>query len=216
MNWFAACQQIVEKGFVQSMIVFVLSCSLLLGFQSVSSAELLSDTQIIDGLSGVRTRSLKPKPEPSLDERDALSVLTNRGLKYVGDELDATAAAYDITRKYNYPKMSFSIEFEFGSANIDQTSEQQLQLLSKALSTDGLKKNKFVLIGHTDAKGDEAFNVELSILRANAVKLYLTQHSGDTIGHLFAIGLGEAKFKNKTDPFSSENRRVEIINMGTD
>ena len=73
--------------------------------------------------------------------------------------------------------------------------------------------NTFVIAGHTDGKGSDAYNQLLSERRAEAVKRYLVENYNMPPGTLLAVGYGKTMLKNKTNPFASENRRVQIVNM---
>ena len=50
-----------------------------------------------------------------------------------------------------------------------------VQELGKALSDASLKGSTFVVAGHTDAIGGEAYNQDLSERRADTIKKYLTE-----------------------------------------
>ena len=49
--------------------------------------------------------------------------------------------------------------------------------------------------------------------RATAVKRYLTEKFHIPAANLVSAGYGKEGYKNPTDPFAAENRRVEVINM---
>ena len=53
-----------------------------------------------------------------------------------------------------------------------------MQELGKALSDASLKGSTFVVAGHTDAIGGEAYNQDLSERRADTIKKYLTEKYG--------------------------------------
>jgi outer membrane protein OmpA-like peptidoglycan-associated protein len=67
-----------------------------------------------------------------------------------------------------------------------------------------------VIEGHTDARGSDAYNDQLSLKRAYAVKRYLVaMHSIDP-GRLRALGMGEYAPLPGRDPMAPENRRVQF------
>lgn len=67
--------------------------------------------------------------------------------------------------------------------------------------------------GHTDSDGEEDFNMNLSQLRANSVKVYLVTPGGIDEDILVPVGYGESKpiASNDTPEGKRKNRRFEII-----
>jgi outer membrane protein OmpA-like peptidoglycan-associated protein len=103
------------------------------------------------------------------------------------------------------------IQFEFDSAKLKTESKPLLDNLSTALKSDRLKSIQFKVEGHTDAKGTEAYNQNLSLKRANAVVDYMTQQ-GIEADRLKAEGKGFAELLVPEKPLAMENRRVRISN----
>ena len=81
---------------------------------------------------------------------------------------------------------------------------------------DLLAKNKWVkkvrVEGHTDAQGDDAYNLDLSQRRAARVMRYL-EESGISSDRMTSEGFGETKpiATNRTNNGRGKNRRVEFI-----
>jgi len=71
---------------------------------------------------------------------------------------------------------------------------------------------KIEVQGHTDERGDDAYNLDLSERRAAAVMAYLTSHGVDA-KRLQAEGYGETQPKDRrhTEQAWALNRRVEFI-----
>jgi len=69
--------------------------------------------------------------------------------------------------------------------------------------------------GHTDDRGSDDYNMNLSQQRANAVAEYLSQHLPQTQTKIKAVGYGEQRpvSTNDTEAGRQQNRRVEIIVM---
>jgi outer membrane protein OmpA-like peptidoglycan-associated protein len=86
-------------------------------------------------------------------------------------------------------------------------AKQNLSEFATALRNPLLVEKRFLIEGHTDAKGGHRYNLELSKRRAAAVVQFLTEQGVDK-AHLFARGYGETK-PRATDPFNPANRRVE-------
>ena len=118
-----------------------------------------------------------------------------------------------IAEEAKLPKLDFQIHFGFDSAEILSDSFPALESLGKALGGGELGNSSFLINGHSDSKGEEAYNQELSEQRARAVVDYLASHYSIPAAHLKAIGYGESQLKNIDDPESGDNRRVEIVNL---
>jgi len=70
--------------------------------------------------------------------------------------------------------------------------------------------------GHTDSDGDDAYNLDLSQRRAEAVKNHLVRAFDIDAGRLEPEGLGETKpaAENTTPEGKQQNRRVELVKIG--
>ena len=100
------------------------------------------------------------------------------------------------------------INFELDSAELTEEAKQNLAIFAQALRDERLKKASFVVEGHTDARGGDAYNDGLSEARAAAVQAYLVEQ-GVPQERLTALGLGETAPRTD-DPLDPENRRVEL------
>jgi len=113
------------------------------------------------------------------------------------------------------PKIDLEIQFDYNSAEISKNSVTAVQELGKALSDASLKGSTFVVAGHTDAIGGEAFNQDLSERRADTIKKYLTEKYGITGSDLVTVGYGKTRPKDANAPMDPANRRVQVVNMDT-
>jgi outer membrane protein OmpA-like peptidoglycan-associated protein len=113
------------------------------------------------------------------------------------------------------PKIDLNIQFDFNSANITAASMPSVQALGKALADANLKGSTFVVAGHTDAIGGEAYNQDLSERRADTIKRYLTDKFGIAGTDLVTVGYGKTRPKDPDAPMDPINRRVEVVNMDT-
>ena len=111
------------------------------------------------------------------------------------------------------PKIDLEIRFEYNSARISQTSLPAVQELGKALSDPALKGSTFVVAGHTDAAGGEAYNQDLSERRADSIKRYLMNNYHIASSDLVTVGYGKTKLKDPSQPMAEVNRRVQVVNM---
>ncbi|NGM67291.1 OmpA family protein [Sphingobacterium sp. SGR-19] len=100
------------------------------------------------------------------------------------------------------------IQFEFDSSVLKTESYSTLDKLAKELRDNNSSVN---LDGYASAEGTEAYNMNLSNDRANAVKQYLV-NAGVSASSVTATGYGEDNpvASNATEEGRIQNRRVEI------
>ena len=113
------------------------------------------------------------------------------------------------------PNIDLEINFDYNSAEISKASLQAAQELGKALSNPSLRGSTFVVAGHTDGIGGDAFNQDLSERRADTIKNYLMQKFGIDGSDLVTVGYGKTKLKDAQNPADRINRRVQVVNMET-
>lgn len=111
------------------------------------------------------------------------------------------------------PKIDLEINFDYNSADISAKSLPAVQALGRALTNADLKGSTFVVAGHTDAAGGEAYNQDLSERRADSIKRYLVDKYGITGTDLVTVGYGKSKLKDPNQPMAEANRRVQVVNM---
>ena len=99
--------------------------------------------------------------------------------------------------------------FDFDSDQIKPTAAANLQELARSLTK--FPNSDLLIVGHTDSKGDDAYNMNLSQRRANSASAYL-QAQGVPASRIRTSGRGEMepKASNDTEAGMAQNRRVEI------
>jgi outer membrane protein OmpA-like peptidoglycan-associated protein len=105
--------------------------------------------------------------------------------------------------------VDLSINFDFDSARLQAGSKPLLDNLALAMNSERLSQLKFKVEGHTDAKGKNEYNQELSARRAAAVQTYLISQNVSQ-ERLQAEGKGASELLLPEKPLASENRRVRI------
>lgn len=101
------------------------------------------------------------------------------------------------------------VNFDIDSANLRPESKENLLKVAKALENSALSSDSFRIEGFTDALGTPNYNQRLSERRAASVKRFLAENNISS-KRMTAIGFGEKSARNSSDPFSPENRRVEL------
>ena len=104
--------------------------------------------------------------------------------------------------------LALNIHFEFDSAALTEDARHQLEQVAQVMGE--FPTCRFMLEGHTDAYGPDAYNLDLSNRRALAVEEHLATLNVQA-QRLVAVGLGKTRPLRPDAPFAGENRRVEIM-----
>jgi len=146
---------------------------------AIADSKNVSSDQILNALQPkqlTRGMSAGPQADPAVKAREIsfINKLRNRKTRSLslGEREEILAIASD------KPKIDLDIQFDYNSDKITTTSMPSVQALGKALSDANLKGSTFVVAGHTDAIGSEAYNQDLSERRADTIKRYLTEKYG--------------------------------------
>ena len=176
------------------------------------AAEQSSAEQIIQALKPARlTRSLTTSPADAArkaEETKFVNSLRNRPTR----SLTTTEREQITSIAQTRPSIDLEVNFEYNSDRIGSKATPQVTALGEALSSAELKGGIFIVAGHADAKGSDTYNQGLSERRADAVKQFLSEKYGIDASNLVTVGYGKTRLKNPSEPFSSENRRVQVIN----
>jgi outer membrane protein OmpA-like peptidoglycan-associated protein len=101
--------------------------------------------------------------------------------------------------------------FDFDKADIRPDAASALAKVATIIRA--YPSGTVTLEGHTDAKGDDAYNQRLSDQRAGSVGRWLTERERIDAAKLTARGWGERKpvASNDTEQGRQKNRRVEVV-----
>ena len=134
------------------------------------------------------------------------------------EQIGAIASADEITTFFQAsrafrvkPKIDMRVQFKFDSVELSETGEQQVTELGKALQQQELSR-RFLLVGHTDIQGDNAYNDRLSFRRAQALRDFLLRNFNFAPDRFELTGMGERQplYEGETEDVHALNRRVEI------
>jgi outer membrane protein OmpA-like peptidoglycan-associated protein len=112
-------------------------------------------------------------------------------------------------------KAAFLITFDFASARVGAESRAVLERIAAVMNAPTAGSARFRIVGHTDSTGPADGNLTLSRQRAQAVKDALVKTWHVKPERLEVLGKGHSEPVNAADPAAAENRRVEIINLGS-
>ena len=112
-----------------------------------------------------------------------------------------------VTKNENKELMQI-IYFDFDQFNLSEVSKDKIK---KFLNNYGSVINEYLVVGHTDTKGTNKYNLSLSIKRAEVVKEILINY-GINQSSIKILGKGEESLAVNTpdDTKQPANRRVEI------
>ncbi|WP_294210059.1 OmpA family protein [uncultured Chryseobacterium sp.] len=127
-------------------------------------------------------------------------------------EIKETLPGAEVERVGDGIKITLSesiVNFAFDSSDLTAAAKTNLDKLAQVLVNN--PDTNINIYGHTDSKGSDSYNMNLSERRANSVKSYL-MGKGIASSRLFAKGEGESMpvASNDTDAGRAKNRRVEF------
>jgi len=110
--------------------------------------------------------------------------------------------------------VALTVLFELNSATLTAAARQQLDELAAVIKAAN-PSDRFAIEGHTDARGGDQLNQELSERRAAVAVEYLVQRHGISRDRLEARAYGRSRPLVPADPFDGRNRRVQVTIIGS-
>ncbi len=107
-------------------------------------------------------------------------------------------------------EFSSAVLFGFDQSDLSAEAKANLDKLVKVLNT--YPDTNIEIQGHTDSKGSETYNQNLSVKRATSVSDYLAANQ-ITANRVTTKGFGETlpEYDNETEEGRAQNRRVEFL-----
>ena len=183
---------------------------------------------LVAGLLGVAVAGISTA---NADDWQNRSVFTAKGIvKFVPDSIspeDLGNLLFPVAKKKPLTRSIFEdneqsegvsvgvsvamlINFEYNSSELTPDSKVRLDTLGNMLNLDSAIDKSLTIEGHTDIVGSDAYNMALSMRRAESVKRYLVfQHDIGT-DRLAIDGRGESELIDPENPKGSMNRRVQF------
>jgi outer membrane protein OmpA-like peptidoglycan-associated protein len=214
--------RLAAKGVTAILSVITISTALSLPLSAAFAGDdkdtnnNVTEDQIVRALAPpkkplTRGLSIGPQtdPAPSAAETKLLQTVRGRATR----SLSVTEREEIATIAKDKPNIDLEITFNYNSADISAKSMPSVQALGRALTSPDLKGSTFVVAGHTDAAGSEAYNQDLSERRADSIKRYLIEKYNMPAADLVTVGYGKSKLKDPSQPMAEVNRRVQVVNM---
>jgi outer membrane protein OmpA-like peptidoglycan-associated protein len=205
------------KNLTAILSIVTIGAALSFAMAPAVAADEVTEDQILRALAPpakkplTRGLSVGPPAEPVVSAEEGRFVQKIRGRST--RSLSASEREEIATLAKDKPNIDLEITFDYNSAEISAKSLASVQALGKALTNPDLKGSTFVVAGHTDAAGSDAYNQDLSERRADSIKRYLTDKFGIAGADLVTVGYGESKLKDASQPLAEANRRVQVVNM---
>src|SRR6202521_228235 len=207
-----------RRNLTAILSLLTIGAALSFGLGKAVAADDVTEDQIVRALAPAKkplTRGLSagPQADPAAVAAEGRFLQTIRGR--ATRSLSSSEREEIATIAQDKPNIDLEITFDYNSADISAKSMPSVQALGRALINPDLKGSTFIVAGHTDAVGGEAYNQDLSERRADTIKRYLTEKYGIIGTDLVTVGYGKSKPKDPNAPMDPVNRRVQVVNMDT-
>jgi len=178
---------------------------------SIAGAEDFNFKTTKEGIIEVLTHP-EAQQRPKTRTINGSEITITRGIIIVTEENGGTVGKTIFLSEKTKQGVNLKIKFDFDSYAILPESFALIDELGKALTDEKLEGKDIVIKGHTDSTGAETYNLKLSLNRALAVKMYLTENFPIPSFRLKVVGYGESLplASNSSEANRQINRRVEI------
>jgi outer membrane protein OmpA-like peptidoglycan-associated protein len=128
--------------------------------------------------------------------------------RYTIDEIEAEPRLREALPRVEIDTVHFGFNESFLREEEVENLDRIATIMERILRVK--PREVFLIEGHTDAVGSDAYNLKLSRARAEAVKRALTTYFVIPARNLEAVGMGERYLKIPTADAEPENRRVSV------
>lgn len=206
----AAAQSQAEPSVEGYLCTFAGKCD------GVTQAEKATPTRAAPAVKGFRlaraksepaaTAAARPAQRPAArtyasGSRGAVAARGNRGRANYGAAGGSRAVA-------DAPRADLMIGFELNSARLTSDGIAKGQIFAQSLLRPELRDKRFLIEGHTDARGGVPLNMDLSRRRAEAVAQFL-ESQGVERSRIEIRGFGPNAPLPGRNAYDPRNRRVE-------
>jgi len=113
----------------------------------------------------------------------------------------------------DHRQVNIPINFEFNSVELNEQTRGNITRLAEELADPSLSKKQFVFVGHSDARGDERYNSDLSRRRAEVMRNAVVELQPTLAGRIDVEGRGSSEPINSSTGVEAmrTNRRLQVI-----
>jgi outer membrane protein OmpA-like peptidoglycan-associated protein len=166
---------------------------------------LLSEKPLVAGNTSIGL----PVPDAKGGARDSGGAAGERGFSNLDDLLAQTGP---LTQETAPILMPTDLLFDYDAPLLREEAVASLRKLGMLIQRN--PGARFVIEGHTDSFGTDAYNLDLSRRRAESVKAWLTETMGLPGEAIQTVGYGKSRLIAPAEGTIEEqqiNRRVEIV-----
>ncbi|MGN0020575.1 MAG: OmpA family protein [Sphingobacterium hotanense] len=172
-----------------------------------------NEVEDTSNVANISTETLASEVDTFTATREEVTT-TNAPLESTGSSLTANQSNLNIDIQLSADQL-----FDFDKATLKPEADAELTKLADQIKKSG--NEKVQITGHTDSKGNDAYNEKLSLDRANAVKDWLKNNGIEN--DIIALGRGEKDpiaentlANGQDNPEGrAKNRRVDVKCLGT-
>ena len=138
--------------------------------------------------------------------------IIGRQMDKQAEEIEANVPGVEVVRVEEGIIVEFSNNVLFGFDKSDLSNAAKSNLDKLVVVLNNHEETDIEIQGHTDSKGSESYNQQLSVQRASRVSDYLIA-KGISRNRVTTKGFGEMlpKYLNDTEGSRDKNRRVEFM-----
>lgn len=141
----------------------------------------------------------------------AAGAVIGRRMDQQAQEIDQNVPGADVSRVGEGIAVTFDSGILFPTNSTELLSAGRSNLQQLAATLQRYPESELLIVGHTDSRGTDEYNMNLSIRRAEAAKNYLVAQ-GVSPNRIRTAGRGESEpiADNSTASGMQQNRRVEV------
>ena len=163
---------------------------------------------------GLDKESIVDRLAPKKPLTRGISAAAPRRTRQIVIEAGREEEVLAAVREDRLPSLDIRVPFDYDSDVLTREASFLLRPLGEALRDPRLARARFLVGGHTDARGPDDYNQDLSERRARSVQQYLVASFGVDPSRVRPMGFGERSPTDPARPEDGVNRRVEIVNLG--